>query len=74
MTVLYGGHYVTETLGVQALARHLQDGKQTDPGRNQDENTRQTGGKWRYRYRIAQDPDERDQPPGECNPQHKRQV
>ncbi len=25
MNVLYGGHYVTETLGVQALARHLQD-------------------------------------------------
>ncbi len=25
MNVLYGGHYATETLGVQALARHLQD-------------------------------------------------
>ena len=25
MNVLYGGHYVTETLGVQALARHLQE-------------------------------------------------
>ena len=24
MNVLYGGHYATETLGVQALARHLQ--------------------------------------------------
>jgi len=24
MNVIYGGHYVTETLGVQALARHLQ--------------------------------------------------
>ena len=25
MNVLYGGHYVTETLGVQALARHLDE-------------------------------------------------
>ncbi len=25
MNVIYGGHYVTETLGVQALARHLSD-------------------------------------------------
>lgn len=25
MNVLYGGHYVTETLGVQALARHLHE-------------------------------------------------
>lgn len=25
MNVLYGGHYATETLGVQALARHLQE-------------------------------------------------
>jgi dinuclear metal center YbgI/SA1388 family protein len=25
MNVIYGGHYVTETLGVQALARHLAD-------------------------------------------------
>jgi len=25
MNVIYGGHYVTETLGVQALARHLQE-------------------------------------------------
>ncbi len=25
MNALYGGHYVTETLGVQALARHLSD-------------------------------------------------
>jgi len=25
MNVIYGGHYVTETLGVQALARHLND-------------------------------------------------
>lgn len=25
MNVIYGGHYVTETLGVQALARHLYD-------------------------------------------------
>ncbi len=25
MNVLYGGHYLTETLGVQALARHLQE-------------------------------------------------
>ena len=25
MNVIYGGHYATETLGVQALARHLQD-------------------------------------------------
>ncbi|NUQ38253.1 MAG: Nif3-like dinuclear metal center hexameric protein, partial [Caldilineales bacterium] len=23
MNVIYGGHYATETLGVQALARHL---------------------------------------------------
>jgi len=25
MNVIYGGHYATETLGVQALARHLED-------------------------------------------------
>ncbi len=25
MNVLYGGHYATETLGVQALARHLHE-------------------------------------------------
>ena len=25
MNVLYGGHYVTETLGIQALARHLSE-------------------------------------------------
>lgn len=25
MNVIYGGHYVTETLGVQALARHLEE-------------------------------------------------
>ena len=25
MNVLYGGHYATETLGVQALARHLEE-------------------------------------------------
>jgi putative NIF3 family GTP cyclohydrolase 1 type 2 len=25
LTVLYGGHYATETLGVKALARHLEE-------------------------------------------------
>jgi len=25
MNVIYGGHYVTETLGIQALARHLNE-------------------------------------------------